>query len=544
MNKRVLCIWLPNWPVQRVQAAQPELAQRALVLQARDARRGLVVAAANLLARKQGVRAGMPLSEAVAIAQFEVREHDPQDDLDAICSLTEQAQQFSPIVGLESLDKQPWLGRSLPQPECLLLDVTGIAGLFGGEDQMLAEVARWLKEQHYFGCLALAGSVGAAWAVANYGMRHSEPAPQPAVPDSRCMSIAAGEDRDALGRLPVEALRLERTTVTALRRLAVRRIAQLWQLPRDGLATRLGQHLLDRSDQALGTIDEPIAALPSVPLWSVEQTLEYPSEHRETIFQVVGQLSAQLVGRLSECNQGALRIVCRLDMVESVPLVMQLGLFRPTDDARHITSLLTGQLEQQLISRRGTALWRASVQATLVAPLVWQQTDLFDVKATSHRQELARLVDILSSRLGRRQVLQATLVRESQPELACTFQPLTGRRHDGGQQSTLRKLTSRLARRRAEPSLDDPLRRPSHLFSPPIPSDVICLPDGPPAQFSYQRTVYRVSHHWGPERLESGWWRGPSQRRDYYRVEASDGSWWWLYRELISSQWFLHGAFD
>lgn len=527
-----------------MQAAQTELAKRALVLQARDARRGLVVAAANLLAREQGVRAGMPLSEAVAIAQFDVREHDPQEDLDAICWLTEQAQQFSPIVGLESLDKQPWLGRNLPQPECMLLDVTGIASLFGGEDQLLAGVARWLREQRFFGCLAIAGSVGAAWAMANYSLRNQEPSSQAAVPDCRFTAVTTDGARAALSPLPVEALRLERATVAALRRLAVRQIGQLWQLPRDGLATRLGQHLLTRSDQALGVIDEPIAALHGSPVWSVEQTLEYPTEHRATILHLVGQLSGQLAKCLSERCQGALRIVCRLDVVESAPLVMQLGLFRPTDDGPHITSLLTGQLEQQLTTHRGAALWRASLQATLVAPLVWRQADLFDVNATSHRQQLARLVDNLSSRLGRRQVLQARAVRESQPELACAFEPLTGRRYDGSEQATLRKLASRLARRRAEPSTDDPLRRPAHLFSPPIPVDVVCLPDGPPAQFSYQKNVYRVHYHWGPERLESGWWRGPSQRRDYYRVEASDGSWWWLYRELISGHWFLHGAFD
>ena len=98
--------------MQRVQAAEPPLAERPLVLQTRDSRRGLIVAAANLAARAAGVRAHMSLSEASALTPLEIRTHDPNEDLDQLCHLTELAQQFSPIVGLEQLDKKPWAGRN------------------------------------------------------------------------------------------------------------------------------------------------------------------------------------------------------------------------------------------------------------------------------------------------------------------------------------------------------------------------------------------------------------------------------------------------
>ena len=65
--KRVLCVWLPNWPVQRIFIARPELEQRALVLHARDPRRGERVVYCSEAAWQCGVRPGMALAEAAAL---------------------------------------------------------------------------------------------------------------------------------------------------------------------------------------------------------------------------------------------------------------------------------------------------------------------------------------------------------------------------------------------------------------------------------------------------------------------------------------------
>jgi protein ImuB len=581
-HPRLLCIWLPNWPIQRIGAAEPQLAKsqlaksqlanKSLVLSTRDARRGLVVAAVNLAGRQAGIRPNMRLSEATALVETEIREYDPHEDMDVLCSLAEQAQQFSPLVGLEQLDKKLWAGRTRLQPECLLLDVTGIPKLFGGEAALLEEISQWLARQNYFGCLGLANSVGAAWALANYGTRRQPatnasaaatssdiPAPTPLVPACRFCVAPAEHEWSTLSELPVSALRLEQTTVQSLVRLGIRRIGQLEQLPRAGLATRLGDQLLKRWDQAAARHREPVVSLHSAPDWSLEQTLEYPTQNRETIAELVKRLSRELAARLNRRGEGALRVVCRMDLVEAAPLVLQLGLFRPTNDAEHVELLLTGQLEQQFRNGLACPLWRLSLQATLTAPIAWRQIDLFDAGETAHRQQIARLVDTLSSRLGRKQVLGAKVCRDAQPELAYSWQPLTGRRQDGTPQATHRKLSSRLAHQRAEPLPEDPWRRPTHLLSPPVEIEVAATPshtyDHPqpaatlslashPSRFHYQGRWLEIIAFNGPERLESGWWRGPSARRDYYRVITSQGEWWWIYRDLNSGTWYMHGLFD
>jgi protein ImuB len=52
-----------------------------------------------------------------------------------------------------------------------------------------------------------------------------------------------------------------------------------------------------------------------------------------------------------------------------------------------------------------------------------------------------------------------------------------------------------------------------------------------------------VTRYWGPEKIESGWWRGHALRRDYYRLELSSGLRFWVYRTLPKGEWFLQGSF-
>jgi len=591
-SKKLLCVWLPNWSIQRVQAAEPGLSQRPLALTARDPRRGLIVAAANRMARAEGVRPTMRLAEATGLTELELREHEPAEDLEALCSLAEQAQQFSPLVGIESLDRRLWAGRWLHQPESLLLDITGLGNLFGGEANLLSQLGGWLEQQSYFGCLAVGHSLGTAWALANYALR-TEPASlasgstatnrEPngrselnsagildlsALPNSRYLLLSPDQQQQQIARLPLAALRIDGSTVSTLNRLGLFRIAQLAGLPRTGLASRLGEHLLSRWDQAMGVRDEPIIALHGSPEWNHQQELEIPTDRTDTIAELTRRAVHSLASRMEKRGEGALRIICRLDLVQQASLVLQLGLFRPTCDQLHLNMLLGSMLEQQLPQRMKAPLWRLNVCATLTAPLVWRQAELFHAEQSAHGHQMASLVDMLSARLGRKSVLRARVQRESQPELAFALQPLTGLRPDGKQQPVIRKLSSRKSLRSVEPRREDPLRRPIQLFQQPMPIEVVGtwrpnLPGNPPedatgtcghassagmaaapARVKTANGWHQVMDACGPERLESGWWKGPSCRRDYYRIVTHQGSWWWIFRDLRSGQWYLHGLFD
>jgi protein ImuB len=140
----------------------------------------------------------------------------------------------------------------------------------------------------------------------------------------------------------------------------------------------------------------------------------------------------------------------------------------------------------------------------------------------THRFE--SLIDRLSSRLGPEAVLRPELTADPVPERAVAYVPLL--------QAGKRKPRT------------PPAHRPLVLHSPPVSLTAISVvPDGPPVSFQFGGRLNKVVSWWGPERIESGWWRGRSTRRDYYRVESDSGQRYWLYRRLADGKWFLHGEF-
>ena len=70
------------------------------------------------------------------------------------------------------------------------------------------------------------------------------------------------------------------------------------------------------------------------------------------------------------------------------------------------------------------------------------------------------------------------------------------------------------------------------------------VPDGPPIQFCWFGVEYRVTCSSGPERIETGWWRGADVCRDYYVVTTQLGTRYWLFRSRDDGYWYLHGCFD
>ena len=68
-------------------------------------------------------------------------------------------------------------------------------------------------------------------------------------------------------------------------------------------------------------------------------------------------------------------------------------------------------------------------------------------------------------------------------------------------------------------------------------------PDQPPAWMQWEDREYAIERTWGPERIETGWWRGADVRRDYYVAETTDGERFWLFRDLAAGGWFVHGIY-
>ena len=499
--------------------------------------------------------------------------YDPAADRRALESLAQACEPFSPSVGLEEAER----------PECLLLDITGLEPLLGNEAALAEQVLRFVASQGFAARTAIADTVAAAWAAARYaqtrvaGVERSEP---PAAqswgltafdPSHPCVYVPPRETLTALAKLPVAALRLGPATLALLAELGIQRIEQVLALPRESLASRFESELVRRLDQLSGILPERIDAVRAPPEIAVEQALETPTGRRDVVEMIVEQLLARTVEQLSARRRGAVQLECELtcqgglwDGAALRPTVrLRLGLYRPTAERRHLLELVRMRLERTVLAGPVSAV---RLTVPLTAPLVARQLALGELLADEPGRtelipfhELALLIDRLSSRLGREAVLGATLVADAQPELAYRLAPLAG---SGFQQTQPRRKKAKartmgpIGRMRPISPIS-PIRpispiaeraalaRPLRLAPQPQPVEVLAaVPEGPPARFCLNGQPQRIARTWGPERIQTGWWRGPWVARDYYRVETAGGERFWLFRRISDGQWFLHAAFE
>ena len=366
--RRIACLWIPDWPLQRLWARRPDLRGGPVLFQGWDARRESRVLLCSPAAGERGVREGMAIAEARELLEhpsnsrmghssWHMEPFDRAQEWQAWLRLAFWCEQFSPLVGwMEGEPGSVGIGakalrvaaseryKLAPHAYSLFLDLTHVVRLLGGEQSILQRVATGLKgwEGGYTARMAIADSVGAAWGIAHYAPLHD------AVLHSRGSLgwIVPSGDRQFGGacegglmpevilQLPVAALRLSREAIQRLEQLGVVTVGQLSRLPRSSLAARLGDCVPLRLAQLAGEATEFLQPARREPEFRVEWCLEHPQGDREVLQRILLQLVQRLVEMLRQHGRGALRLVCQLDR-RQIPV----GLYEPSADAQHLWDL-------------------------------------------------------------------------------------------------------------------------------------------------------------------------------------------------------------
>ena len=438
--------------------------------------------------------------------------HDPLADVHRLRELVGVCHQFSPTVAIDP-------GES---PETLFLDATGCGVGYGGEKAFAGEVVNAVRQRGYWGFAALADTVVASWAIARHGasrlLFESEAR-------ARVRVIGPGEQIAALRSLPIEALRLAPAAIEVLHDLNVVRVEQLLALPREQLPSRFGAELLACIDRATGALPEGLKAeLVAEPL-EARWSFETPVANSQVLLAVMEKLLGRLLKEVRGQDVGFKKLLWWLRVSRHDQVCLPLELLRPTVVVSDLVELIRLQLERVKLAGEVTDV---TIRVALVAPLVYRQGDLFGGRVGPNRYDgVLSLVERLSSRLGNAAVLRPRLVADAQPELAFEYE-------------------SWLADAKRSPEVRPPIRltRPTFLKERPEPVRVMSAsPNGPPGWIAWADREYAVERSWGPERIETGWWRGADIRRDYYVAETTDGERLWLFRDLAAGGWYVQGVF-
>ena len=477
----------------------------------RESAHGPRIAAINEAARLAGVRVGTMQADARTLCpEIQTAPADPAGDLAFLEKLALWARRWGPWSALDA-------------PDGLIVDVTAVAHLFGGEQRLIADAQAAFVARDISARLAIAPTAGAAWALAHYGPIEAILGPQ----DDAVMR---------LGQLPVAALRLDPDVLTVLRRLGLKRLEDLNGVGRDALQRRFrnrkspASNPLVRMDQLLGRVPEPLLPVipQNVPL--VERRLMEPIRHRDLLDQVMRDLADDMTRELEGKGEGARRLELGLWRVDGEVVIRALELSASTRDPAHICRLFAAKLDDV---DAGFGIEFLRLRASWAEPLALDQRDI-ESAAEEQGTSLNACVDRLTVRLGKQAVQRPVPHASHMPERAQRWRsPLE-----------------------PQPVIQGELafhQRPLKLLDRPERISVLyASPDGHPRSFRWRGSVREVTRVEGPERIAPEWWRERStaRLRDYYRIEDGEGRRYWIYRHGISGDgrgdlplWYLHGLY-
>jgi protein ImuB len=497
----------------------------------------------NDAARAAGLYPGQGLLAAQALLPvFAAVERAPAREAALRRFLAAWAYRYSSLVALEGEDDvqgcTSGAGGRMPGAPAVLLEVEASLGLFGPWPRFEARLREDLAALGITHRIALAPT-----------------------PLGACLLAAASDGlaladlqhlRHALGRVPLELARLpgadrgsnqagvhradaitRSDTLEALESMGIRKLRQLFALPRDALARRFGAPLLAYLDRLTGAAPDPREWYRPPDVFDQRVELAYEVTHHPALLfalrRLVNDLAAYLAGR----DGGVQRFVVAL---EHEPVRRDAPGDRDyagsTADARSgaegavsggstpdATEVVVGLLGAERDPARLFELARAHLERTAIPapvhgvrliarelpPFVPAGRDLFDPRPAQALPWDA-LRERLRARLGEASVYQLRGHADPRPE------------------HSLRRCLQ-LAR---EPEPLDLPPRPTWLLPQPLP-----LRDPAPEVLA------------GPERIESGWWDGGDVRRDYYVLRTAQGQLAWAYRAAgeVAGGWMLQGWF-
>ncbi|MAT95036.1 MAG: aspartate decarboxylase [Halioglobus sp.] len=375
--------------------------------------------------------------------------------------------------------------------DCLLLEIGGCLGLFNGLEALLREVASGTDGRGYRACRALGPTPKAAWLL-------SFAAPETAMDPARPL-------QERLAPLPLDRLDEFPGTVDSLRRAGLHTLGDILALPPPALGRRCGRDFSDYLQQVLGQREDLRADYRPPLTFCDEYWFGYEVKTNGELLPAVQRLLQSLCRFLRNTQLRCTRITWRLVGIDGSVRDVDVGSASSHSDRESWYQLSRIRFEQLSLTGGVEGL---GLECRQLLPGELDNIDLFSPR--SQREPLAALLDRLRNRLGLQAVQGIGCRDEHLPELAVAI---------GGE------CTGQAAPPGAQ--------RPFWLLPEPRG---LRLRDG---RLHWRGALQLL---YGPERIEDNWWR-EAVSRDYYIATGRGGQHYWVFRDRLAGQWYLHGIF-
>lgn len=508
--RRYLALWLPYLSTERIGRIErasglaPDKAPLVIVGRRENALR---LVAADPQARALGLLPGLAFADARALVpHMRVENEDEAADRALMENLLSWCDRYTPVLAEDP-------------PDGALLEISGSAHLFGGEEALRDDLVARLARMGFTAHTAIAGTTRAARALGRFRP------PGTIVP--------CGAERDHVASLPVEALEAGERIAIALRRAGLKTIGDLKARPRKPLAARFGEELTLGLAQTLGEIDRPLVPRRPPPDFSAQCRFADPIGLAGDIDLALAGLARELCETLGREDRGGRAFEVSFFRADGAVRRIEVLSGQPLRDPQILMRLIAMRLDalpDPLDPGFGFDMIRIAVPDADAAAAI--QPGLEGEKGGE--RSVIELVDRLAARFGTETVKRFVARGSHLPERAALAIPALA------------------AKPSPWPDSKTKPPRPLFLLSPAEAIEVVAeIPDGPPRRFRWRGGLYNTAHVEGPERIAPEWWRArrDTATRDYFRVEDEEGHRFWLFRyglygrEAGPVRWFMQGLF-
>jgi protein ImuB len=554
------CIFVPDFPVEALLRAEPELRSQSLaVLEGKPPLQK--VFAVNENARRAGVSSGMSKLQIEACSVVALRARSLPQEAAAHAALLDCAQSFSPRVEDAGCDT-------------IVLDLAGLQPLFGPLPKIAGALARRASALGLETSVAVAGN------------------PDTAVLAARGFSgvtvIAEGKEAEQLGSLRVEVLFGNAAAESAqlletFSRWGIRKLRELAALPDVALGERLGQAGIHLQKLARGAICRTLVPLDPPLVFEEMIELEYPLVLLEPLAFLLGRLLERLCARLQAhalatqelrldlelqngwqsedlstnngegWNSGETGVLARPVREQSRFFQRTLRLPIPLLDSRIFLKLLQLDLKAH---PPGAPIIKIRLAAEPARPRA-AQSGLF-LPPTPEPEKLELTLARIAGIIGEDKVGSLELLDTHRPEgfrmQHFAPEPFSPQRHrDKEEINNKRSAHSSVP----EPALS--VAEESHcagdlvtalrIFRPPV-NVAVTIQDGKPSYITCLKTKdLQGEILWvaGPWRSSGDWWKHEGWARDEWDIALQGESGLALYRlvrDRLNGKWILEGSYD
>ena len=520
------CIYVPDFPVEAILRAEPELRSRAVaVIEGKPPLEK--ISGGNEDARRAGISAGMTKLQAELCDDVVLRDRSESQETAAHQALLDCAHSFSPRV------------EDFAQPT-LLLDLSGLDKLFGPLPKIAREISRRAAEMGLQTNVAVASTLESAL-LAAHGF-------------SGVTVVPDGKEVEVLGCLPVEVLFAaeadpENTEefLKTFSRWGIRKFRDLAALPEVDLSERLGQEGLHFQALACGAGTRNL--VPSDPPLVFEEVmeLEYPIVLLEPLAFVLNRMLEHLCARLQGRALAAqeLQLVLTLENgrsetdVSLTQFQRTLRLPVPMLDAKTFLKLLQLDLKS---NPPGAPVAKINLRIEPAKPRPAQNGLFMPASPEPEKLELtlARISAVVGEGRSGSPVLLDTHRREA-------FEM----RHFAPSESKARTNGHLAAgRRRPVPhNQKQEIVTALRILRPPIAVRVSHSKGQPSHVMSRRGKRISGAILWaaGPWRSSGDWWEQDAWVRDEWDIAVQEQDGIVLYRllhDLLTSEWLLQGRYD